>query len=83
MILTICLLIILIAYVIFVLYKMKTKTYNRNMEILTYLLQIVVWLIIAYNNYKGEFYTGKLLFVLSCLIILLSVGNLIKTVKRK
>lgn len=85
MISTICLLIMLIVYVIFILYRMKAKTYNRNIEILTYLVQAVAWLIIAYNNYykSSEFYTGKLLFVLSCLIILISIVRVIKIVREK
>lgn len=85
MISTICLLIMLIVYVIFILYRMKAKTYNRNIEILTYLVQAVAWTIIAYNNYykSSEFYTGKLLFVLSCLIILISIVRVIKIVREK
>ena len=84
MISTICWLIILIAYV-FILYRMIAKTYNRNIEILTYLVQAVAWTIIAYNNYykSSEFYTGKLLFVLSCLIILISIARVIKIVREK
>lgn len=75
----------LIVYVIFILYRMKAKTYNRNIEILTYLVQAVAWTIIAYNNYykSSEFYTGKLLFVLSCLIILISIVRVIKIVREK
>ena len=85
MISTICLLIMLIVYVIFILYRMKAKTYNRNIEILIYLVQAVAWTIIAYNNYykSSEFYTGKLLFVLSCLIILISIVRVIKIVREK
>mgnify|MGYP000190615774 FL=1 len=85
MISTICLLIMLIVYVIFILYRMKAKTYNRNIEILTYLVQAVAWTIIAYNNYykSSEFYTGKLLFVLSCLIIVMSIVRVIKIVREK
>lgn len=85
MISTICLLIMLIVYLIFILYRMKAKTYNRNIEILTYLVQAVAWTIIAYNNYykSSEFYTGKLLFVLSCLIILISIVRVIKIVREK
>lgn len=85
MISTICLLIMLIVYVIFILYRMKAKTYNRNIEILTYLVQAVAWTIIAYNNYykSSEFYTGKLLFILSCLIILISIVRVIKIVREK
>ena len=84
MISTICWLIILIVYV-FILYRMIAKTYNRNIEILTYLVQAVAWTIIAYNNYykSSEFYTGKLLFVLSCLIILISIVRVIKIVREK
>lgn len=75
----------LIVYVIFILYRMITKTYNRNIEILTYLFQAVTWTIIAYNNYykSSEFYTGKLLFILSCLIILISIVRVIKIVREK
>ena len=85
MISTICLLIMLIVYVIFILYRMKAKIYNRNIEILIYSVQAVAWLIIAYNNYykSSEFYTGKLLFVLSCLIILISIVRVIKIVREK
>lgn len=85
MISTICLLIMLIVYLIFILYRMKAKTYNRNIEILTYLVQAVAWTIIAYNNYykSSEFYTGKLLFVLSCLIILISIVRVIKIAREK
>ena len=85
MISTICLLIMLIVYLIFILYRIKAKTYNRNIEILTYLVQAVAWTIIAYNNYykSSEFYTGKLLFVLSCLIILISIVRVIKIVREK
>ena len=85
MISTICLLIMLIVYLIFILYRMKAKTYNRNIEILTYLVQAVAWAIIAYNNYykSSEFYTGKLLFILSWLIILISIVRVIKIVREK
>ena len=84
MISKICWLIIVIVYV-FILYRMITKTYNRNIEILTYLFQAVAWTIIAYNNYykSSEFYTGKLLFVLSCLMILISIVRVIKIVREK
>ena len=78
------LLIVLIAYIIFLLYRLLVKKeYNKKVEIFSYVFQMVVWSMIAVEYYNGEFYTGKLLFILACLIVLIAFASLVHTIRKK